>query len=76
MNKNILIKPDKSDDKTKSGLYIPSEGQKTEYGTVEAVSHDSNDFKVGDRIFYKEYTTNNIEDLFLIKEDDILAVIE
>lgn len=86
----VLVKPDKAEEKTASGLYISSGAQeKPQRGTVVAVGagkldDDGDripmDVKVGDVVIYGKYGGNEVkvdgEDYLLMRADDIYAVVE
>ena len=78
----VLLKTEVTEEKTKSGLYIPQTAQeKTQTGVVVAVG-DSDDIKVkaGDRVMHDKFAgtavTIDDEDHLLVKAEDILAVVE
>ena len=86
----VLVKPDKAEEKTASGLYISSGAQeKPQRGTVVAVGagkldDDGDripmDVKIGDVVIYGKYGGNEVkvdgEDYLLMRADDIYAVVE
>lgn len=75
LNDYIMVKPDelKDEETTTSGIILTQQTQeKPETGIVL----DSNKSKVvakGDRIYYKGYLMDMVEDTGFIKEEDILA---
>ena len=78
----ILVKMEKEEEKTSSGLYIPETAQeKTQVGGVVAVGDDDDEIKVksGDRVMYDKYsgTTTKIdsEDHLILSMGDVLAVV-
>ena len=85
----VLVKPDKAEQKTASGLYISSGAQeKPQRGTVVAVGAgkiDDNgerlpmDVKIGDVVIYGKYGGNEVkvdgEDYLLMRDSDIYAVV-
>lgn len=85
----VVAQAEKAATKTASGLYIPESAQeKPQTAKVVAVGPgtvgDDNErvplqVKVGDRIIYKPYSTNEVtvagEGFILVKEEDILAVV-
>lgn len=85
----ILVKVQKSGDTTASGLYIPAAAKtKPQQGEVLSVGEGRTlasgvtlpvKFKVGDIVFFPEYSGLTIklgEDVFLVmKEDDVMGVI-
>ena len=86
----VLIKPDKAEEKTASGLFISSGAQeKPQRGTVVAVGAgklDENgnripmDVKVDDVVIYGKYGGNEVkvdgEDYLLMRDSDIYAIVE
>lgn len=86
----VLVKPDKAEEKTASGLYISSGAQeKPQRGTVVAVGvgkldDDGDripmDVKVGDVVIYGKYGGNEVkvdgEDFLLMRDSDIYAIVE
>lgn len=70
----ILIKPIEEEAKTDSGLYL--EETKQTLATVISIGSKVKDIKVNDKVFYRAYSLAQIEDLFLIKEEDVLAIIK
>jgi chaperonin GroES len=86
----ILVKRSDPELKTASGIVIPdSAGEKPEQGDVLAVGPgkraDNGDFvapavKVGDRVLFGKYAGQTVkvdgEEVLVVREDDVLAVIE
>lgn len=81
----ILVKNDKAETKTASGLIIPEAAQeKTQTASVIAVGPGTDDdkitVKVGDRIMYDKYAGTQIkidgEDHLILKMNDVIAIIE
>ena len=74
VNQNIIIKPKKSEEATKSGIILVKEGIDQEvlgFGTVHAVSKDS-EFKKGQEVFFNQYSP--VE--FKIKDDNYYSMSE
>ena len=86
----VLVKRLESEEKTKGGIIIPDAakekplegkvmavggGKLLEDGTVRPL-----DLKVGDKILFGKYTGTEVkidgEEMVLLREDDVLAVIE
>jgi len=87
----VVIKPiEEAEEKTPSGIIIPDtakekpsegeviavgEGRLLENGEIKPLK-----VKVGDKVIYSKYAGNDIvvdgEDLIILREDDILAIIE
>ena len=79
----VLVKTEKTESKTASGIIIPDTAQeKTQIAVVIAVGDDKEKIKVkdGDRIMYDKYSVTNIkiegEDHLILKADDIIAIIK
>ena len=79
----VLVKTEKTEAKTASGIIIPDTAQeKTQVAVVIAVGDDKEKIKVkdGDRIMYDKYAGTNIkiegEDHLILKADDIIAIIK
>ncbi len=83
----ILVKPESEEETTKAGIILPdSAKEKPQRGKVVAVGSGKLDdgeiipleVKEGDIVIYEKYGPSEIkvdgEDLLIIKEDDILAV--
>lgn len=87
---HILIKPINQDETTKAGIILPDtvDKEKPEKGEVVAIGEgkllDNGQrapisVKVGDKVIFKKYAPDEIpgeEDLMMIKEEDIMAIIE
>ena len=80
----VLLKADKAETKTASGIIIPDAAQeKTQTAIVEAVGPgpeiDPVTVKVGDRIMYDKYSGTQIkidgEEYLIVKMSDIIATI-
>ena len=79
----VLVKTEKTEAKTASGIIIPDTAQeKTQIAVVLAVGDDKEKIKVkdGDRIMYDKYAGTSIkiegEDHLILKADDIIAIIK
>ena len=81
----VLVKNDKAETKTSSGIIIPEAAQeKTQTATVVEVGPGTEKVKItvknGDRIMYDIYAGTQIktdgEDHLILKMDDIIAIIE
>jgi chaperonin GroES len=87
MGNRLVVKPMQSEEKTKSGIYLPDTAkEKSQEGKVIAVgpgkvTDDGKripmEVEVGDIIIYAKYGGSEIkideEDLIIMREDDILA---
>lgn len=91
LNDKVIVKPTKAEEKTKSGLFIPEVAQeKQTEGEVVAVGpgkvnettgvRNAIDLKPGDKVLYGKYAGTEFkldgEDVMMLDEGDILAVIE
>ena len=81
----VLVKNDKAETKTASGIIIPEAAQeKTQTATVVEVGPGTEKVKItvknGDRIMYDKYAGTQIkidgEDHLILRMSDIIAVIE
>ena len=79
----VLVKSEKTESKTASGIIIPDTAQeKTQIAEVVAIGDDSEKIKVsvGQRVMYDKYSGTPIkidgEDHLILKADDIIAIIE
>ena len=77
----VLIKPQKQEEKTSSGIYIPDTAKqdKPQIGEVIAIGKDVKIVKVGQNVVFAKYGPTEInlesEDYLIIKEEDILATL-
>ncbi|MCX5707454.1 MAG: co-chaperone GroES [Candidatus Omnitrophica bacterium] len=87
----VVVKPLEAEAKTKGGIILPEnakekpqqgeimavgKGKTLENGTVSAL-----EVKVGDKVLYGKYSGNEIttkdgEELLIMKEEDILAIVK
>jgi chaperonin GroES len=87
----VVIKPLEAENKTKGGIVLPDTAkEKPQEGKVMAVGKGKVlengalqplEVKVGDKVLYGKYSGNEIttkdgEELLIMKEEDILAVIK
>ena len=85
----VVVKPLEQESKTKSGIIIPDTAkEKSQKGKVVAVGKGKYEdgklvpltVKLGDIVLYKEYGGDEMkldsEDVMILKEEDILAIIE
>jgi len=87
----IVIKPLEAESKTKGGIVLPDTAkEKPQEGKVMAVgkgkvldngSVQSPEVKVGDKVLYGKYsgteiTTKEGEELLIMREEDILAIVK
>ncbi|MDH5511041.1 MAG: co-chaperone GroES [Nitrospinota bacterium] len=86
LNDRVLIKPMDAEEKVKGGIIIPdSAKERPQEGKVVAVGPGKSEeekmsVKVGDKVIYSKYAGTELkfdsEDYLLMREDDILGVIE
>lgn len=77
----IVAKPVEPETKSPAGILLPDNAKdKTQMGEVVAVGKDVKEVKVGDRVIHSEYGPSRIklngEELLLIKEEDVYAVVQ
>lgn len=82
LGENVLIKPEKEDKKTKTGIYLPDSAseEKSQRGKIIAVGDDKEiKVKKGQTVIFREYSGTDVkikdEDYVIVKNEDILAVI-
>jgi len=90
LNDHVLIKPINGNEVSKAGIILPDtvDKEKPEKGEVIAVGSGKllengqrapMSVKVGDKVIFKKYSPDELpgdEDLLMIKEEDIMAIIE
>jgi chaperonin GroES len=85
----VLIKPLEAEEKTKGGIILPDTAkEKQQEGEVKAVGKGRMDdgkivaleVKVGDKVLYGKYSGTEIkidgDDMLIVKEEDILAIVK
>jgi chaperonin GroES len=77
----VVAQMEKAQEKTSSGIYLPGNAQeRPKVAQVVAVGKEVKQLKVGDRIVYKTYSTNEIkvgkEDYIVVKEEDVMATLK
>lgn len=87
----VVIKPQDAENKTKGGIVLPDTAkEKPQEGKVVAVGKGKVlengtlvplEVKVGDRVLYGKYSGNEIttkdgEELLIMREEDVLAIIK
>jgi len=88
---NVLVSPQKKETKTESGIILPDsiEKEKPQMGKVVAVGPGKRSFKgeivkmqvkKGDTVLFSKYSPQEVKlegkEYFILKEDDILAIIK
>ena len=89
LNNNVVLKKEKVEQKTTSGIILSSKSEDTEYAIVIAKGKgklDSNktlheiDVNIGDKVIYKSYSPTKVkyndEEYLIVSSDDILAVLD
>jgi len=89
LGSRVVVKPIEQESKTKSGIIIPDTAkEKSHQAEVIAVGPGEYDdgklvpmtLKVGDKVLYKEYAGDEFkldgEKVMVLKEEDIIAIIE
>lgn len=78
----LVLKQAVAEETTKSGIVLPGQAQeKPQEAVVVAVGKDvKGELSEGDKVIYSKYAGSSVkvdeEELMLIKEEDILAVIK
>ena len=77
----IVIKKIEAETKSASGILLPESAQEQpQSGQVLAVGKDVKEVKVGDQVLYAKYGPAEVkvesEELLIVKEEDILAVVK
>ena len=82
LGNRVLISLEEAVEKTNSGIYLPEGAkEKPQAGEVIAIgSAEEIEVKVGDKVLYQKFSgtkvkDNNDQELLLIEQTDILAVI-
>jgi chaperonin GroES len=81
LKERVFVSYSEEQDRTSGGLYIPDAAkEKPQKGRVEAIGAEVKAVKVGDEVLFDKYSGSKITfdgaDYLIIKEDDILGVIE
>ena len=90
LHDRVIVKRIESETKTASGIFIPDNAaEKPDQGEVTAVGpgkrNEKGDFialnvKVGDRVLFGKYSGQTVkidgDELLVMKEDDLFAVVE
>ena len=91
LHDKILVKRDEAESKTASGIFLPETSKdKPKTGTIEAVGDGALNtetgeripltVKKGDRVIFSSYSGTEVklndQELLIMSEDDILAVID
>lgn len=83
LGENILVLPLKAETKTKSGIVLPdtASGEKPQEGKIIAIGDDKKiQVKKGQKVIFAKYSGTEIkidnEEYLIVKNEDILAVVE
>jgi len=83
VNEHVVVQLDEAISRSKGGIYIPeSAKEKPQRGTVVSISKNSSIVGVGQSVLFGHYVAKTEmkgekdETLLLIKESDILAIVE
>lgn len=89
LHDNILVKLNKNEEKTKTGIFLPGASkEKPQIGTIVAIGEGKilengtvrkMAVKIGDQVVFRSYAPTelpNEEELAVISEADVIAVIE
>lgn len=77
----IVATPVEAQEKTSTGFYVPdSAKEKPQVGKVVAVGKEVKEIKAGDQVVYSQYKPDTIkidgQDTLIMKEEDVLAVVQ
>jgi chaperonin GroES len=77
----VFVSYSEEGEKTAGGIYIPdSAKEKPQKGKVEAVGSEVKDVKPGNTILFDKYSGSKVNfdgiDYLIIKEEDILGIVE
>lgn len=76
----VLVKTEKAEEKTASGLFIPQTSQeKTQFAEVVAVGSEVSTVKVGDKVLHDKFAGTTVkvadDEYLILSVKDVLAVI-
>lgn len=80
LGKRVVIKVAETEETTASGFVLPSSAKsKEQFGEIIAVGSDVELVKVGDTVFFQNYSGTEVEhegeSVLIIEEKDLLAVV-
>ena len=79
VGKRLIIKRDEKSDKTDSGIILGTGAEKPATGTVMFNGPDAKQVFSGDKVIFMKFAGTEVtwggEDLLIMKEEDILAVV-
>jgi chaperonin GroES len=91
LNDNVVVKPTKEDEVTKSGIVLPEtiNKERPEQGEIIAIGEGKllengqrapMSVRVGDKVMFKKYSPDEIkvdeQEYLIVSQNDILAIIE
>lgn len=83
LGKNVLVKPEKADKKTETGIYLPESAneEKPQQGKVIAIGESEKiTVKKGQKVIFKRYSGTDLkiegEEYLIVQIEDIIAVVE
>ncbi|MDH5526963.1 MAG: co-chaperone GroES [Nitrospirota bacterium] len=76
----VLISYIEEAEKSAGGIYIPDAAkEKPQRGKVEAIGGEVKEIKVGDEVLFGKYSGDKFkvgsQDMLIVKEEDVLAVV-
>lgn len=80
LGERVLVKAEKAEEKTASGLFIPQTSQeKTQFAIVEAVGSEVTSVKVGDKVLHDKYAGTSLkvddDEYLILSIKDVLAIV-
>lgn len=77
----VVVSYSEEPDKTSGGLYVPDTAkEKPQQGKIEAVGAEVKELKAGNTVLFDKYTGSKVKvgdkEMLIIKEEDILAIVE
>lgn len=77
----VLVSYIEEAEKSAGGIYIPDAAkEKPQRGKVEAIGGEVKEVKVGNEVMFGKYTGDKFEvngqEMLIIKEEDILAIVD
>jgi len=81
LKERVFVSYSEEQERTSGGLYIPDAAkEKPQRGRIEAIGGEVKGVKVGDEVLFDKYSGSKISfddtDYLIIKEEDILGVLE
>ena len=89
LNDRIVVKPNAAEEKTQGGIYLPTktdekvlQGEVMSVGNGKITSNGRQEMtvKVGEQVVFNQYSATEVEyageNYMVLREDDIVAVIE